>query len=100
MGGGLVCYEKYQPINLTGPVHEAEIDFLKGHVMVTFVVAIESDQEAFNAVLELVNNVGTKERGTKRGNVVGLGSYDRAVCLGGEFIVSLYYHRPAREEIL
>lgn len=50
--------------------------------MVTFVVAIESDQEAFNAVLELVNNVGTKERGTKRGNVVGLGSYDRAVCLG------------------
>ena len=42
--------------------------------MVTFVVAIESDQEAFNAVLELVNNVGTKERGTKRGNVVGLGS--------------------------
>jgi len=67
-----------QAITLTGPVHEAEITYIKGHVIMTIVVAVNSDTETLSHVLELVNNIGAKERGTRRGNIVGLGSYERA----------------------
>ena len=43
-----------QAVTLTGPIHEAEVVFIKAHVVLTVVVAVNSDTETLSHVLELV----------------------------------------------